>query len=116
MSQVLERSRPRISLLDFSRHEIETFLRRKLAEHPTHEAYLFGSYIQNQATAWSDIDLIIVMPSEIPFPERARSFHSLFELGVPFDILVYTPDEFEQLRDSDSGFWANFRKHHHQVI
>ena len=116
MTKILESSRPRTSILDFSATDIETFFCRKLTRHKVRAAYFFGSYVQGQASAWSDIDLLIVMPTTIPFIERSRDFFELYELGLPIDILVYTPEEFKNLEASDSGFWRNFRTHHQRII
>ncbi|MFK5926906.1 MAG: nucleotidyltransferase domain-containing protein [Desulfuromusa sp.] len=104
------------SILDFSRIEIETFTRRKLARHKIQAAYFFGSFAQDLASAWSDIDLLIVMSTTLPFLERPRIFDDLYELGLPIDILVYTPEEFSQLKNSDSGFWSSFRKYHQRIV
>ena len=116
MTKILERSRPVTSILDFSTIDIETFFRRKLIQHKVLEAYLFGSYIQGLASAWSDIDLLIVMPTTQPFLERSRAFSDLYELGLSIDILVYTPEEFNHLKTSDSGFWSSFRSHHQRIV
>lgn len=116
MTKILERSRPVTSILDFSTTDIETFFQRKLARHKIQAAYLFGSYVQGLASAWSDIDLLIVMPTTIPFIERSRVFDDLYELGLPIDILVYTPEEFSTLKTSNSGFWSSFRTHHQQIV
>ncbi len=116
MKKILERSRPLTSILDFSTTDIEAFFQRKLSRHEIDAAYLFGSYVQGLASAWSDIDLLIVMPTTSPFIERSRAFDDLYELGLPIDVLVYTPEEFKTLKTSNSGFWKNFRNHHQRVI
>lgn len=116
MTKILESSRPVTSILDFSSSAIESFLYNKLSQHKVDEAYLFGSCAQGQATAWSDIDLLIIMQTDVPFLERTREFTDLFELGLPIDILVYTPSEFKQLQPSGSGFWRSFRANHKQIL
>jgi len=94
---ILGRSRPKISLLDF--------LRARLSGHEIEHAYLFGSFAAGQITAWSDIDLIVVKNTSVPFVERPREFLPLFDLGVSLDILVYTPEEWAKLQAGDSGFF-----------
>ena len=116
MTKIHESSRPATSILDFSSSAIESFLYNKLSQHKVDAAYLFGSCVQDKATAWSDIDLVIVMQTDAPFLERAREFADLFELGLPIDILVYTPQEFKQLQPSDSGFWESFRTNHKKIL
>ena len=114
--KILERSRPGTSILDFSNQEIESFLQEKLRQHKVVEAYIFGSYAQNRASAWSDIDLVVVTRTELPFLERPSQFANLFDLGIPLDLLVYTPEEFRQLKGSDSGFWRSFQQHHLKIL
>lgn len=106
---VLHRSRPKISLLDFTKEQVLDFLRQRLAGHQIEEAFLFGSFATGEATAWSDVDLIVVKESSAPFVERPREFLHLFDLGVAFDILVYTPQEWATLSTSDSGFHSLVR-------
>ena len=116
MSNILERSRPAVSVLDFSAMEIETFLKQKLRQHTIEAAYIFGSLASNTASDWSDIDLIIVMQTSESFLERGRQFEELYELGLPIDILVYTPGEFEKLKKSNTGFWNSFLESHLRII
>lgn len=107
---VLERSRPRVSVLDFETGHVRDFLRSRLAKRSVAEAYLFGSYPAGTATAWSDLDVLVVCDSQEPFVERPRAFADLLDLGVPVDLLVYTPAEFERLRGEPTGFWKEFER------
>lgn len=103
--EVLVKSRPEISVLDFSVDYVKRFLLEKLVGKNVCAAYIIGSFAVGKARAWSDIDVIIVKETELPFPERVREFADFFELGVPFDIFVYTPEEVVQLDADPSGFW-----------
>lgn len=91
---VLERSRPRVSVLEFSVEELVGFLRERLEGRGVVGAYLFGSVAAGTANAWSDLDVVVVQPTVEPFVERPRPFSDLQDLGVPVDVLVYTPEEF----------------------
>jgi predicted nucleotidyltransferase len=73
------------------------------------EAYVFGSVAMGRPGFWSDIDIVVVMETKAPFVERPREFFNLLDLGIPVDILVYTPGEFTAIRNSSSGFWKNFK-------
>jgi len=66
-------------------------------------AILFGSYARGEADAWSDVDLLIVCETPYPFVERFRSFLDVLDAFPGADLLVYTPDEFAELR-SRRGF------------
>ena len=115
--KILEASRPRVSIKDFSIEEIVSFLKEALRKHENvREAYLFGSLTTRQEDYWSDIDVVIVADVAEPFIERPRAFFDLFDLGVPVDILVYTPEEFETLRKKRNGFWKSFYENHVKIL
>lgn len=57
---------------------------------------LFGSAAEGAMGLTSDIDLIVVMPSEKEFLERGRDVYLRLR-PVAADILVYTPEEFDSL-------------------
>lgn len=61
-------------------------------------AILFGSYARGSADAYSDLDVLIVCPTELPFPERFRLFEDVLDAFPGSDLLVYTPAELEELR------------------
>ncbi len=72
---------------------------RVLTEHgDLHKILVFGSLVTGSIHAWSDIDLVIVKETELPFWQRLRQTRKLLHPQVGTDILVYTPEEFEQLR------------------
>jgi uncharacterized protein len=63
--------------------------------------YLFGSYAYGNPSPDSDIDLMIVMNSDLPRYKRSSAIHlKCFPYKIPLDILVYTPDEFEYWKDT----------------
>ena len=60
-------------------------------------AVAFGSYARGVADAWSDLDLVVVMETDLPKLERGRLLGDLYDaLPVSLDVLVFTPAEFEQ--------------------
>jgi len=57
---------------------------------------LFGSYGSGQPTPDSDLDLLVVMDSDLPRHKRATPIRLLFRpTPCAMDILVYTPEEIE---------------------
>lgn len=58
---------------------------------------LFGSMTGGQVEEWSDLDLVIIAETNLRFLDRTREVMRLLQLRVGTDILVYTPQEFEQL-------------------
>ncbi len=62
---------------------------------------VFGSLATDRVGETSDLDLLIVKETSLPFYERLREVALLCPLKVGADILVYTPAEVEQAsRDS----------------
>lgn len=61
-------------------------------------AYVFGSYAKKTQDEYSDLDLLIVKNTKKEFFYRFQEFPGLYKLGVPVDLLVYTPDEFAQMQ------------------
>ena len=89
--QVLERKQ----LLE---HELKRYL-SLLADHAQLErVILFGSLVTGHVRPESDIDLVIIKQTELPFWKRLREMRRLLQPCVGTDLLVYTPNEFEQLR------------------
>lgn len=66
--------------------------------------YLFGSTARGDADELSDLDIVIIKPTAVPFIERLLEVGRLLPAGVgAVDLLVYTPDEFEtMLRDGNA--------------
>ena len=62
---------------------------------------LFGSAARGEMESDSDIDVLVVMPEGV---HRRRTVQLLYRqirgLGVPFDILVATPNDLERHRDN----------------
>jgi uncharacterized protein len=58
---------------------------------------LFGSYASGTATEDSDVDLLVISRSTLPRREReVRLTRRLFGSGVPYDLVVLTPEEVEE--------------------
>ena len=62
-------------------------------------AVLFGSYARGDADAYSDVDLLIVWPTQRRFFERHELFPDVTAAFPGCDLLVYTPDELAELRE-----------------
>lgn len=59
----------------------------------------FGSYARGDWGVGSDLDIIIILErSDLPFARRAVEWDT-GELPVPADLLVYTYDEWESMKD-----------------
>jgi len=112
----LAKSRPLLSVLDFDRSALLSRITDILKRKNVAMAYLVGSYARQEATLWSDIDLIIVCDSTTPFIERPRVFAELLDIGIPFDILVYTPQEFASLEQDPTSFWKTTQAERLRIV
>lgn len=69
-----------------------------LMEHGSPEkVILFGTLAKGRVHEWSDIDLVVVERTQLPFFQRIKKIRKLLKPKVGMDIMVYTPEEFEQL-------------------
>ena len=61
---------------------------------------LFGSYAYGHPTDDSDVDLLIVMDTDIKPHKRTVPIRKVLKgIGIPKDIIVKTPEEFERFKD-----------------
>jgi len=60
---------------------------------------LFGSYASSQSDLFTDLDLLVVMDSKKDFVALTAELYQTLHAGVDLDLLVYTPEEFEFMRN-----------------
>ena len=83
---------------------LEAELRRILAELPrlgVQKAILFGSLASGNVGQASDLDLILIAPSQERFTRRAERFYQALNPSVALDLFVYTPEEFREMADTN---------------
>ena len=86
-------------------------LRPLLARNRALSAWIVGSRARGTAAPESDIDVIIVAPSERPFVDRFRDYlPAVLGAGVGVDLLVYTPEEYERMRAAERPFLSHAMK------
>ena len=65
----------------------------------------FGSYARGNWGVGSDLDIVVIMAEcELPPEQRGLAFDTITGLPVPVDLLVYTAEEWEQLRADGAAF------------
>jgi predicted nucleotidyltransferase len=96
-------------LAGLSRDDVFSLLREKLANRAL-ASYIFGSFAQGDPGTSSDIDLIVICETDLPFSERPSAFKDLFDTKIQFDILVYTAAEWTKIQTEESvGFWKTVK-------
>ena len=77
--------------------ELERILNRLKNDPRVRKVLLFGSLARGDARDHSDIDLIVVKETQMRFLDRLDEFYD--DAREAMDILVYTPQEFEEMKE-----------------
>ncbi len=77
--------------------ELNRYLEILIGTYRPEKVILFGSMAQGETGEWSDLDLVIIKETDLPFLDRIKEVMKLLRSRVGVDILVYTPEEFEHL-------------------
>lgn len=76
---------------------LEHILQTLTAQYQPQKVILFGSMARGLVSEWSDLDLVIIKDTSLPFLKRLTEVALLCRLRVGVDFLVYTPNEFAQM-------------------
>ena len=72
---------------------------------------VFGSVARGSATDKSDLDILVVMDSDLKPTRRAREIYSATsDIDLPMDIIVLTPKEFMENKDDPYSFASEIVK------
>jgi len=77
--------------------ELSRFVALLIEHFSPEKIILFGSLATGEIEEWSDLDLVVIQHTDLPFLERSKAALRLLRPRVGVDVLVYTPQEFEQL-------------------
>jgi predicted nucleotidyltransferase len=77
-----------------------SILRQLSAMPEVEKVILFGSYAAGRQDLFTDLDLLVVMTSTKDFVTRTAELYQQIQAGVDLDLLAYTPEEFEQQKNS----------------
>jgi len=74
--------------------DLQRIVERIVALYDPDKIYLFGSYAKENMTENSDLDFIVVKPSNLPRPMRGRDVVAILaEVPVDIDMIFVTPEE-----------------------
>jgi len=73
---------------------------RVLKDMGAQRVILVGSMAEDEKDSYGDVDLVVVMPTEKRFLDRLADVYTAIVPKVAMDILVYTPREFEELKET----------------
>jgi predicted nucleotidyltransferase len=88
----------RIERQELLNHELERII-RVLRQMEAQLVVLFGSVARKDIGAFSDLDIIVVLDSDLSFIKRLELLYERIQPRVGLDLLAYTPQEFEEMRE-----------------
>jgi predicted nucleotidyltransferase len=59
----------------------------------------FGSYASGRRDLFTDLDLIVIVETEKEFIRRTADLYQVLKSDVDLDLLVYTPEEFDRMKE-----------------
>jgi predicted nucleotidyltransferase len=84
---------------------IQEIKNRIVSEVHPDKIILFGSYAYGTPTKDSDVDLLVIIPSNEPMHSRVTRIMKLVrDIHIPKDIIVYTPQEVNDWKDVTNAF------------
>jgi len=72
---------------------------KKLEKYEPEKVILLGSFARNESDDFSDIDFVVIKDTTEDFFARIRRVLNLLDLTKHIDVLVYTPTEFQTMRE-----------------
>lgn len=114
MSEVTVISAPAPCTFDEMRRRTGPVLRKAGVK----RAMVFGSWARGEADGFSDLDLVAVMDTDLPPPERSLALARKLDEALPMvvDLLVYTPDEFAARETDGYGVFDVLRREGVEIL
>jgi uncharacterized protein len=101
------KTRPQLATPNAIAQVVQTIVASKKPQ----KIILFGSHVAGKAKWDSDVDLLVIMETDIPPHQRALEIRRLFaRLPCPMDLFVYTSAEVEYWKELPSSFIAHILK------
>ncbi len=96
------------NLKNFDENLLKNIIERILQVAQPEKIILFGSYARGEAIEESDIDILIIQPSDLPRYKRSTPVRlALKGLFPSKDIVIYTPEEVKDWESASTSFIAS---------
>jgi len=91
----------------FDYNLVDKIVERIASNFKPHMIIIFGSVANRTAGDGSDLDLFIVMDTDLTYYKRASVILcKLLDVPIPMDILVVTPEEYEANKNNEISFMS----------
>lgn len=78
-------------------NKVQRIIDELVRNYQPEKVILFGSRVGGKTHKWSDVDLVAIKRTSKNFYDRIGEASSSFKHILPVDVIVYTPEEFEQM-------------------
>ncbi|MGQ9626367.1 MAG: nucleotidyltransferase domain-containing protein [Anaerolineae bacterium] len=75
-----------------------------LKEYDPERIILFGSQARGEEDSYSDLDLVLIKETQERFLDRLEKVFELVQPDFALDVLVYTPEEWDRMKDEGNPF------------
>ena len=79
------------------RQELARFIAIVTQQMQPERIILFGSFVAGKVNEWSDLDLVVIAETDLPFYERIKQVLHSVRPQAGMDVLVYTPIEWAEM-------------------
>jgi uncharacterized protein len=77
--------------------ELARFIEIVIQQMQPESIILFGSLAMGHVGEWSDLDLVVIANTDLPFYERIKYVLQSVRPRVGMDVLIYTPAEWAKM-------------------
>ncbi|MQA91458.1 MAG: nucleotidyltransferase domain-containing protein [Gemmatimonas sp.] len=68
-----------------------------------HRISVFGSYARGRRDLTTDLDILVILETSEPVPERLARLYQQLDARVDLDLLAWTPAEYERMSERPFG-------------
>lgn len=90
--------------------EIKKIVEQIVKGYKPEKVILFGSFASGSPKENSDVDLVVIKKTKVRFIERLKEIAKIVKSWTAFDILVYTPREWQEALKEGNYFIEEITK------
>lgn len=90
--------------------EIKKIVDQIVKDYKPEKVILFGSFASGKPKENSDVDLVVIKKTKTKFIERLKKIAKIVKSWEAFDILIYTPKEWQNALEEGNYFIEEITK------